>query len=370
MIQGSRSPSNQDNSCHSEIRKDVFCMKKTIDVSAYQGIIDWPKVAAAGVEYAIIRAGVGRTAKQIDKCFYMNVTGAKEAGIKVGPYWFGYAISPEDAKIEANACYEIIKGIDFELPIIYDYEYASFDYAKKQGVTLSKEAASDIVISFLEEMKAKGYRVANYTNPDCIKNKFDNRISKYDTWIAHYQNNADITKKYTYNGFNVIGWQYSSTGAVDGINGNVDMDVFYIDAIESDSTPTQEPTSPENASTVKVGDKVKVKSGAKFYNGVQPASFVYKTIYTVLNISGDRVVIGIGTAVTGAVKISELEIVTSPSKATETNYKNYTIKLGDSFWSIATSQMGSGTKMYELASYNGLSINSVIHPGQTLKIPM
>lgn len=338
-------------------------MHTCIDVSVYQGDIDWQKVKAAGIEYAIIRAGVGRTATQIDKCFKANVKGAKAAGIKIGAYWFGYAINPEDAKVEANAFEEVIKGIDFELPVFYDFEYDSFDYARKHGVNLSKEAASDIVITFLDSMKAKGYRVGNYTNPDCIKNAFDNRISKYDTWIAHYQSNADISKKYTYNGFNIIGWQYSSKGAVYGIKGNVDMDVFYIDAITSNSRPT--PTNPENATTIKVGDKVKVKAGAKFYNGVQPASFVYNTIYDVLSISGDRVVIGIGTATTGAVKASDLEVITSSSP-----YKNYTVKAGDSFWGIADSQMSNGAKMYELASYNGLSIDSVIHPGQVLKIPM
>lgn len=368
-------------------------MHKGIDVSTYQGVIDWKKVKAAGIEYAIIRAGYGKLAKQKDKYFDANVKGAKEAGIKIGAYWFGYATNVEEAKLEADVFAEVIKGINFELPVFYDYEYDSFEYAKKHGVTITKELASDIVIAFLDRIKAKGYSVANYVNPDLIQNAFDARISKYDTWMAHYTkyNNADINKQYTYDGFKVIGWQYSSEGTVDGINGNVDMDMFYFDVKEPEKATTSTVTTatitanntstslkagqavalsntaiyntatttsvasrrtgtyylwdanvisgriritntPErvgvngqvtgwmNASdikatstvaktattTLKVGSKVKVKNGAKFYDGVQPAKFVYNTTYDVLSISGDKVVIGIGKAITGAIRITDL----------------------------------------------------------------
>lgn len=368
---------------------------KGIDVSTYQGNIDWKKVKAAGIEYAIIRAGYGNSAKQKDKCFDTNVKNAKAAGIKIGAYWFSYATSVAEAKVEADAFAEVIKGIEFELPIFYDYEYDSIDYAKKKGITITKKLASDIVIAFLDRMKAKGYSVANYVNPDLIQNAFDNRISKYDTWMAHYTKyikDADIRKQYTYDGFKVIGWQYTGEGTVNGISGNVDMNVFYIDVkepkkatistvatttttasntstslkagqavalsntpiyntastasvasrrtgtyylwdakpingriritntaarvgvanqvtgwmnvsdVKSASTTTSKPTT----ATLKVGSKVKVKSGAKFYDGVQPAKFVYNTTYDVLSISGDKVVIGIGKAITGAIRKSDL----------------------------------------------------------------
>lgn len=369
-------------------------MIKGIDVSAYQGNIDWRKVKAAGIEYAIIRAGYGKTIKQKDDYFDANVKGAKAAGIKIGAYWFGYAVDVETAKKEADVFAEVIRGIDFELPVFYDYEYDSFRYAKDKGVTLSKTLASDIVIAFLDRLKSKGYTVGNYVNPDLIVNSFDSRINKYDTWMAHYTEyigSDDISKKYEYKGFNIIGWQYTSKGSVDGINGNVDMNVFYIDAKETakvedkpqntttissnlkagqpvvlsntalyntattDSvasrrsgtyylwstqvienriritntldrvgvkgqvtgwlnvadikTAAAQPQNTTNTKTLKVGSKVKVKKGAKFYDGVQPAAFVYNTIYDVLSISsGDKIVIGIGNAITGAIHKDNLII--------------------------------------------------------------
>lgn len=299
----------------------------------------------------------------------------------------------ESAKEEADVFAEVIKGIDFELPVFYDYEYDSFEYAKKQGITVGKKLASDIVISFLERMKSKGYTVGNYVNPDLIQNAFDSRINKYDTWMAHYYDNPNSSKIYTYDGFKVIGWQYSSKGTVDGIEGNVDMNVFYIDAkvVEKEqatvqpaattttttsattlkagqvvalsntaiyntastasvasrrtgtyylwstqviggriritnkpdrvgvpgqvtgwmnvvdiTTTTATPAKPAAIKKLKVGSKVKVKSGAKFYDGVQPAKFVYSTTYDVLSISGEKVVIGIGKAITGAMDKDDL----------------------------------------------------------------
>lgn len=364
-------------------------MTKGIDVSTYQGKIDWNKVKKAGIEYAIIRAGYGKYAKQKDNCFDANVQGAKAAGIKIGAYWFGYATDVESAKEEADVFAEVIKGIDFELPVFYDYEYDSFEYAKKQGITVDKKLASDIVIAFLDRLVSRGYTVGNYVNPDLIHNAFDSRINKYDTWMAHYYDNPNTSKVYTYDGFNVIGWQYSSKGTVDGIEGNVDMNVFYIDAkvvekqqatvqpVATTTTSTALKTGqvvtlsntaiyntastasvasrrtgtyylwstqviggriritnkPERvgvagqvtgwmnvvdittvttsknaeAKTVKVGSKVKVKKGAKFFDGVVPAQFVYSTTYDVISVWGDtKVVIGIGKDITGVMDKDDL----------------------------------------------------------------
>lgn len=363
-------------------------MHKGIDVSTYQGVIDWNKVKAAGIEYAIIRAGYGKYTKQKDDCFETNVKGAKAVGIKIGAYWFSYATDTATAIKEADAFAEVIKGIDFELPVFYDYEYDSFRYAEDKGVNVDTALASDIVIAFLDRMKAKGFTVANYVNPDLIKNRFDSRINKYDSWVAHYKDNADTSKEYKIDGFNIIGWQYSSTGKVSGIKGNVDMNVFYMDAkavekpqatvkpttnntttsaaykagqaVKLSNTPVYNTATtasvasrktgtyylwsaeviskriritntaervgkagqvtgwinvsdivattakPATTKVLKVGSKVKVKQGAKFYDGVQPAKFVYKTTYDVLKIQGEKVVIGLGKAITGTMDKDDL----------------------------------------------------------------
>ena len=93
---------------------------KCIDVSTWQGVIDWKKVKAAGYEHAIIRAGFGREASQVDNKFEHNYKNAKAAGVKLGAYWYSYADSVEDAKREAAACLTVLEGKTFEMPIFFD----------------------------------------------------------------------------------------------------------------------------------------------------------------------------------------------------------------------------------------------------------
>ena len=97
-------------------------MIKGIDVSSWQGNIDFGKVKASGIDFVIIRAGYGREVSQIDKCFVQNYNAAKVAGLDVGAYWYSYADSAEDAVKEAKACMEVIKGKKFEYPIYFDLE--------------------------------------------------------------------------------------------------------------------------------------------------------------------------------------------------------------------------------------------------------
>ena len=144
-------------------------MNKGIDVSTYQGKIDWNKVKKAGIEYAIIRAGFGKYAKQKDNYFDANVKGAKAAGIKIGAYWFGYATDVESAKEEADVFAEVIKGIDLELPVFYDYEYDSFEYAKKQGITVDKKKMSVADIKNFGEYTAEIKLLAGVTATITVK---------------------------------------------------------------------------------------------------------------------------------------------------------------------------------------------------------
>ena len=96
-----------------------------IDVSKYQGDIDWAEVKRSGVEIAIIKAGYGRLVSQKDEKFEQNYAGAKAQGIKVGVYWYSYAMSKNEALLEAKACLEVIKGKQFEYPIYFDLEEQS-----------------------------------------------------------------------------------------------------------------------------------------------------------------------------------------------------------------------------------------------------
>ena len=350
-------------------------MHKGIDVSTYQGVIDWNKVKAAGIEYAIIRAGYGRYIKQKDDCFDANVKGAKAAGVKIGAYWFGYATDTATAKKEADVFAEVIKGIDFELPVFYDYEYDSFRYAEDEGVEVDKALASDIVIAFLDRMKEKGYTVANYVNPDLIKHRFDSRINKYDSWVAHYKNNADTSKEYKIDGFNIIGWQYSSTGSVAGINGNVDMDVFYIEFPDKPQATVKPTTSNTTTSaTYKAGQAVKL-SNTPVYNTATTSSVASRKTGTYYlwseDVVGKRIRItntpervGKAGQVTGWMNVSDIVATTS----TEPVVRTYKVVRGDSLWSIAAKLLGKGSRFKEIKELNGLK-NDTIYAGQVLKIP-
>ena len=189
---------------------------KGIDVSVWQAKIDWDKVAKSGVDYAIIRAGYGDLASQKDKYFEANIEGAEKAGIDFGVYWYSYASSPEDAVLEAEACYEVIKGKKFAYPVYYSLEDVCLN-------SLSNKELSDIAKAFCSTLEKKGYYVGIKSNVSFLSTRLDESLFKaYDVWVAHYGvARPDFTKNYNM-------WQYSSTGKVNGINGIVNCDYAYI----------------------------------------------------------------------------------------------------------------------------------------------
>lgn len=192
-------------------------MYKGIDVSSHQGKIDWSKVKASGVQFAILRAGYGKVITQKDSCFESNYAGAKAAGIPVGAYWYSYAKTPEDARLEADVLLEVIKGKCFEYPIFFDIE-------EQSQFALGKEKVSAIIRAFLEEVEKAGYWVGLYMSASPLKQYVtDTILNRYAIWVANYG-----VSKPSYNGSYGI-WQYSASGKVDGITGDVDLDNGYVD---------------------------------------------------------------------------------------------------------------------------------------------
>ena len=190
--------------------------QRGIDVSEYQGLIDWQKVRNSGIEFAMIRCGYGRFISQKDSSFDRNYNAAKEAGINVGAYLFSYALNADNAKQEAENCLEIIKGKQFEYPIAYDLE------APGQR-NLSRDTIEDIAESFCGELERNGYYVSIYSNLYFLNNKLTEKIrTRYDIWLAQWAPSP------TYKGSFGM-WQYSSTGNVNGIVGAVDLDLSYKD---------------------------------------------------------------------------------------------------------------------------------------------
>lgn len=193
---------------------------KGIDVSKYQQTIDWNLVKASGIDFAFIRAGyTGQDSltPQTDPYFSSNYSGAVNAGIKVGAYYYSCATTVEMAQQEANALLGILGGRKMDYPVVYDIEYTPHR-------SMDKEALADVVITFCETIKAAGYTPAIYSSPSIFNtNLSSSRLDIYDRWVAHWGVSApNYNKPFTV-------WQYGY-GTVPGITtGVVDMDYCYKD---------------------------------------------------------------------------------------------------------------------------------------------
>lgn len=187
---------------------------KGIDVSKWQGVIDYDKVKNAGIDFVIIREGYGKD--QTDKKFEQNYLNAKKSGLKVGVYHYSYADSVEDAKKEAEFCITNLRGKKFEYPIVFDIE-------DKEQLKLNNRQRTDIVKAFCDTIENANYYAMFYCNLNWINNYLikDELLNKYDLWLAQWNTDKPA--------INCGIWQYSETGKISGINGNVDLDKSYKD---------------------------------------------------------------------------------------------------------------------------------------------
>lgn len=187
-----------------------------IDVSKFQGNINFSKVKESEISFVIIRAGYGNTPSQKDSCFEQNYKNARAAGLNVGAYWYSYADSIADARKEAKACLEVIKGKKFEFPIYFDLE-------ERDQLEKGKTFCSDIVKAFCNELEKSGYFAGLYISRSPLQTHISTDVAKrYALWIAEYNPTCNYNGDYGM-------WQHSSTGKINGINGNVDLDICYID---------------------------------------------------------------------------------------------------------------------------------------------
>ena len=205
-----------------QIKKKIL---NGIDVSVYQGTIDWTKVSKSGVDFAMIRAGYrGYGDKGVlveDSMFSKNVLGAKTNKIDIGIYFYTQAINVEEAKEEAKFVVNLIKkyGMDVKYPIAIDTELSPIGTGRADGI--SKEKRTEVVKAFCETIKQLGYKPMVYASKYWLYDNLNvQQISQYDTWLAHYTDKTDYKYSYTM-------WQYTSTGNVDGITGNVDKSYCY-----------------------------------------------------------------------------------------------------------------------------------------------
>lgn len=208
-----------------------------IDVSKYQPTVDWDKVKADGIDFVFVRVGyrgygaAGTLAADI--CFEKHVEGALAAGLQVGLYYYTEAINASEAKQEAQYCIEKAKNYDITLPIVYDYETTTVGGVKtgrKYNANLSKSAATKNCIAFCDTIKAAGYTPMVYANKSDLSTLINGSAlaKSYKIWLANYTSKTTYSGDYEY-------WQYSSSGKVDGISGNVDCNFWYTDTEINDN---------------------------------------------------------------------------------------------------------------------------------------
>lgn len=197
---------------------------KGIDVSKYQGRIDWEAVRDDGVEFAIIRIGYrGYTKGQMyrDARWEENLKGALDAGLQVGVYFFSQAVTEAEARAEARVVLDCLEGYDITFPVVYDVEEAGSSAARTNG--LSVRQRTDNAIAFCETIEEAGYRPMIYSYTRVLASLVDlSRLTDYGLWVAQYYDAPFFPYDFQI-------WQYSSTGQVDGINGNVDLNLSFVD---------------------------------------------------------------------------------------------------------------------------------------------
>jgi len=204
------------------IQGDV-CAKEGVDVSFYQGEIDWNAAAADGVDFAMIRLGYrGYTEGKLnlDSRFEANIRGALDAGVEVGVYFFSQATTPEEAEEEASFVLGALEGYDLTYPVAFDWEpITPGKGARTDGV--DGQTLTQCAVAFCQKIQESGYTPAVYFNQELGYLTLDlAQLAQYPFWLAEYDSAPDF-----YYGFRL--WQYTDRGTVDGIPGGVDLNLDF-----------------------------------------------------------------------------------------------------------------------------------------------
>lgn len=201
--------------------------KRGIDVSKYNEEVDWNLVKKSGIEFVFVRLGFrgyGSGDILLDEMFESHITGAKKAGLKVGVYFFTEAINAKEAEEEAQYVLDQLEevGIKPDYPIVFDVEKVNVSSARAEN--LSKEDRTEVTIAFCEKIKKAGYTPMIYGNIKCFINMLDLSLLKdYPKWFAYYDDSI-------YFPYELSCWQYSEKGTVDGVKGEVDINILLDDS--------------------------------------------------------------------------------------------------------------------------------------------
>lgn len=195
-----------------------------VDVSKYQGFVDYNKLKKAGVSFVMIRIGArgyGSGQLILDEYFADNMKGATDAGLSVGAYFFSQAISIEEALEEVALVVEELEGYDVTYPVAFDMESIPGDDARIDY--LSRNEKTDIASVFLNGIKDAGYKPIIYGKKEWLLTKIDlTKLTEYDVWLAQEEHTPDFPYEFDM-------WQYSTSGKIDGIAGKADLNISFID---------------------------------------------------------------------------------------------------------------------------------------------
>ncbi len=188
-----------------------------IDISRYQGDVDFKKVKDTGVQFVIARIGYGMYENQKDPRFEEYYKGAVDNGLPIGVYLYSYALNVDDARREADVVLAWLKKRRLNLPVYYDIE-------DKSQENLGKDTLTNMCIAFCDKIERAGYWAGVYANKYWLTSLLNaSELEKrYTIWVAQYNTQNTYKGKYDM-------WQYTSSGRVNGINGNVDMNILYRD---------------------------------------------------------------------------------------------------------------------------------------------
>lgn len=309
-----------------------MAIKNGIDVSAWQAKVDWEK-AKSEIDFAIIRLGFGT--KTLDNQAKRNIAELNRLGIPYGVYWFSYAYNEDMARGEAKSVVAYLKelGANLSYPVYFDWEYDSRSYAAKNGVNVSKTLLCNMATAFCEEVKSAGYYPGIYANPDYIQSHFGADIfKKYDLWLAHYA---------TKTSYEANVWQYSSTGKVAGIDGNVDMNRCTFDypaVIVGEKKP-----APVKKSVDELAQEVidgKWGNGNDRKKRLTEAGYDYNAVQNKVN-----------------------EMYAKKQEQAKAQY--HTVKKGETLSGIASKY---GTTSTKLAKLNGIKNPNLIYAGQKIRV--
>lgn len=352
---------------------------KGIDVSQHNGNIDWAKVKASGIDFAIIRIAYGQ--KAVDPKAIQNIEGAINAGLPFGIYTYSYALNTTAAINEANLVISTLAPYKDKItyPVVIDMEDA--DHYKARYGMPSNDTLVDICKTECDIFKENGYIPMIYASKSWFDNQLNSeKLNGIDKWIAWWKTGAD--EQFDHNTYTV--WQYTSNGTVDGINGRVDMNIGYKDytegkVVEIETKP--EVSSDPQGSTLYLASEVmkgtfgdgetrKQKLGSRWQEVQDFIDHIYNSdTQTLANetMAGKYGNGEIRKAVLGD-KWDDVQAIINGTTKKVTNTQTtriYTVQAGDTLSGIASKY---GTTYQHLAQINGIADPSKIYTGQVIKI--